>query len=210
MFRALPFWLSPAPYAFSRVVKAVVKHCCRYGDVYAWLSQQLAPTISFSDHFSDSQQTTTTNGFGPGICSKLGQIGAGFQSECKHWFWKCQQPSQLLLDRSIPFWDKWSIAWLLPDGRTHKRLLQWHVKDRWCQTDGVMGSSYFTESLVQPCCLPVVEKGLPNMQWCHWLVLHQTSWCSRMLVWLAGALIWAISQLLANGLPIGRIITSMF
>ena len=52
-----------------------------YGNASTCISRRLAPTVSVSGHFSVSQRTTTEKGFDPGICTKLGQIGAGSQSD---------------------------------------------------------------------------------------------------------------------------------
>ena len=46
-FRALPFSLVPAPYVFSRTVKAVVKHCRRMGmRLHSYLDDWLQPSRS--------------------------------------------------------------------------------------------------------------------------------------------------------------------
>ena len=70
-FRALPFGLSPAHYAFSRVVKAMVKHCrhigvCLHAYLADWLQPSQSQVISLT-HRELLLQTFFTLGFVPNL-----------------------------------------------------------------------------------------------------------------------------------------------
>ena len=158
-----------------------------YWDASTCLSWWLAPTISVSVHFSDSQRTITTNGFGPGICFRLGQIGAGSQSDnflsgSSFQFREGTDRPIFRQDHEIANIDSENVSnsvsicstnpfpsWT--NGVCGSTLTRWQSSQMFATTvvcqgllvsnGPVMGSSYFPGSLVQPSCLPLVEKGLP-------------------------------------------------
>ena len=133
-----------------------------HGHASTFLSRQLAPTVSISSDVFVSQRSTTEHGFVPGICSQLGQIRASSQSKVFFSFLGARfcleegliGPSLDRLTRLVTLiqrmlsarsasarqnhsilGQKESMARLLPDGRAHKRMLQWCIKDRWSQAD---------------------------------------------------------------------------
>ena len=157
-FRALAFGLSLAPYIFTRVVKTVVKHCCRQGMcMHAYLDDWLQPSTSQSlsiQHWDQLLRTVLGLGFVPNwdkselIPSQMFCfLGARFDLEkgmirpSLDRIVKVQTIIQnMLASHSASAQEVHSllrqmesVARLLPYGQAHKRLLQWHVKDQWSQ-----------------------------------------------------------------------------
>ena len=153
-FRALAFGLSQAPCVFTRVVKTVVKHCHRQGmHLHAYLDD---PTFNLPVPVHSTRGSVTADSFEPGICPKLGQISAS-QMFCFLGARFDREKGMIApsLDRIVRLQtiiqkmlashsasarevhsllgQMESVAHLLPYGRAHKHLLQWHVKDRWSQ-----------------------------------------------------------------------------
>ena len=154
--QVLAFGLSPAPYVFTRVVKMVA--LSSPGNEFACIPGGLAPTFNLPVPIHSTQGSVTVDRFEPGICPELGQIRANSQS--KVLFPGCSIGSgegmigpsldrilrlqmivqKMLASHSASAWEVHSlleqmesVAHLLPYGRAHKRLLQWHVKDQWSQ-----------------------------------------------------------------------------
>ena len=147
----------PSSLCFHQSSETVVKHCRRQGMcLHAYLDDWLQPWLPVPVHSTPG--SVTVDGFEPGICPKLGQIRANSQSNVL--FPGCSIRSGEGYDRTFSGQDSEiandntedvashsasarevhsllgqmeSVARLLPYGRAHKRLLQWHVKDRWSQ-----------------------------------------------------------------------------
>ena len=159
-FRALPFGLAPAPYAFSRVVKAVVKHCRHMGmRLHSYLDDWLQPSQSRSLSLFHREQlldTVLSLGFVPNwikselvpsqkfsflgarFCLEEGLIGPSLDRITRletliQKMLSARSASARQIHSLLGQME--SMARLLPDGRAHKRLLQWHIKDRWSQAD---------------------------------------------------------------------------
>ena len=135
-FRALPFGLSPSPYAFSRIVKVVTKHCRRMGmrlHVYLddWLQPSRSQVISLY-HREQLLRTVLTLGFVP------------------NWDKSELVPSQMFSFLGVRF-D--SVTGLISPSLDRQRPL---VSGR-----PVMGLSHFPGSLVQSGCLPMAEEEFP-------------------------------------------------
>ena len=147
-FRALAFGLSPAPYVFTRVVKTVVKHCRRQGmRLHAYLDDWLQPSTSKSlsiQHRDLLLRAVLSLGFVlanvlfPGCSIRSGE---GMIRPSLDRIVRLQTIIQkMLASHSASAWEVHSllgqmesVARLLPYGRAHKRLLKWHVRDRWSQ-----------------------------------------------------------------------------
>ena len=159
-FRAFPFGLSPAPYAFSRVVKAVIKHERRMGmRLHAYLNDWLQPSRSqviSLYHREQLLRMVLTLGFVPNwdeseiVPSQMFSfLGARFDLETGRIGSSLEMLTSLqtliqkmLAKRSASvrkihslLGQMESMAGLLPDDRAHKRLLQWYNKNRWSQAD---------------------------------------------------------------------------
>ena len=80
-FRALPFGLSVSPYVFSRVLKVVLRHVRRLGFLSARLPGRLATTVYFRSPVLATQQKTSEHYTGTRICSQLGEIRTGSNTE---------------------------------------------------------------------------------------------------------------------------------
>ena len=159
-FRALPFGLAPAPYAFSRVVKAVVKHCRHMGmRLHSYLDDWLQPSQSRSLSLFHREQlldTVLSLGFVPNwikselvpsqnlyflgarFCLEEGLIGPSLDRITRletliQKMLSARSASARQIHSLLGQME--SMAHLLPDGRAHKGLLQWHIKDRWSQAD---------------------------------------------------------------------------
>ena len=159
-FRALPFGLAPAPYVFSRTVKAVVKHCRRMGmRLHSYLDDWLQPSrsqVMSLFHRDQLLSTVLSLGFVPNwdkselvpsqrfsflgarFCLEEGLIGPSLDRLTR----LVTLIQRMLSARSASarqihslLGQMESMARLLPDGRAHKRMLQWCIKDRWSQAD---------------------------------------------------------------------------
>ena len=159
-FRALPFGLAPAPYVFSRTVKAVVKHCHRMGmRLHSYLDDWLQPSrsqVMSLFHRDQLLSTVLSLGFVPNwdkselvpsqrfsflgarFCLEEGLIGPSLDRLTR----LVTLIQRMLSARSASarqihslLGQMESMARLLPDGRAHKRMLQWCIKDRWSQAD---------------------------------------------------------------------------
>ena len=159
-FRALPFGLAPAPYVFSRTVKAVVKHCPRMCmRLHSYLGDWLQPSrsrVMSMFHRGQLLSTVLSLGFVPNWdkselvpSQRFSFLGAGFCLEEE-----LIGPSLDRLRRLVTLIQRMmsarsasarqihsllgqmeSMARLLPDGRAHKHMLQWCIKDHWSQAD---------------------------------------------------------------------------
>ena len=130
------------------------------GYASSFIPIRLTATVSVSSCVSVSQRTTSECGVVPEICSQSGQVGVSSQSDI--FFPGSSFLSRKGADRSIfrqahevtiinsenvvssscisptnpfPVGSNGVMARLLPEGRAHKRLLQWQTKDRWSQAD---------------------------------------------------------------------------
>ena len=159
-FRALPFGLAPAPYVFSRTVKAVVKHCHRMGmRLHSYLDDWLQPSrsqVMSLFHRDQLLSTVLSLGFVPNLdkselvpsqrfsflgarfCLEEGLIGPSLDRLTR----LVTLIQRMLSARSASarqihslLGQMESMARLLPDGKAHKRMLQWCIKDRWSQAD---------------------------------------------------------------------------
>ena len=126
------------------------------------------------------------NDFGPGICSKLGQIGAGSQSDIflsgslfqfregtdrptfrqDHEIANTDSENvsksvSVCLTDPFPSWTNGVYGSTLPRWQSSQAFATVARQGPLVSNGPVLGSSYFPGSLVQPSCLPMVEKGLP-------------------------------------------------
>ena len=157
-----------------------------YGNASTCISRRLAPTVSVSGHFSVSQRTTTENGFDSGICTKLGQIEAGSQSDVflsgssfqfsdgtdRPVFRQAPESANIDSENSISVCstDPFSFG----TNGVHGSTLAGRQSPQASPTviyqgplvsgRSVMGLSHFPGSLVQSGCLPMAEQGFPV---CH-------------------------------------------
>ncbi|MBV2113362.1 MAG: hypothetical protein KUF82_20615 [Candidatus Thiodiazotropha sp. (ex Ctena orbiculata)] len=159
-FRALAFGLAPAPYVFTRVVKTVVKCChCQGLRLHAYLDDWLQPSASRDLSLFNRElllKTVLRLGFVPNWdkselvpSQTFCFLGARFDLVRG-----LIGPSLDRISRLQTFLEEMlavrsasarqihsllgqmeSVSRLLPHGRAHKRLLQWHLKDRWSQSE---------------------------------------------------------------------------
>ncbi len=157
-FRALPFGLCTAPYVFSRVVKAMLRYIHQRGiRLHAYLDDWLQPASSremAERHIRVVLSETLRMGFVPNWdkseliptqvfvflgarCNLLqGLIGPSLDRVSR-----IQGLIMSLLQARVAsartlhalLGQMESMARLLPQGRTHKRSLQWEIKSRWSQ-----------------------------------------------------------------------------
>ena len=158
-FRALCFGLATAPYVFTRLVKTVVRHCRRHMGMrlHTYLDDWLQPAqgeesahfniqrllkcvlqLGFVPNWEKSDLVPSQNFvfLGARCDSRKALIGPSLDRISR-----LQKTIQTLLGQRYAsarelhslLGQMESMARLLPQGRAHKRLLQWHIKERWSQ-----------------------------------------------------------------------------
>lgn len=157
-FRALPFGLCTAPYVFTRVVKSVLRYIHQRGvRLHAYLDDWLQPARSQElawTHMQVVLQETLRLGFIPNWekselvptqhfvflgarCDlSLGLIGPSLERISRlQSLLVSLQGAQVSSARKLHalLGQMESLSRLLPQGRAHKRQLQWAVKHRWSQ-----------------------------------------------------------------------------
>ncbi|MES9880852.1 MAG: reverse transcriptase domain-containing protein [Sedimenticola sp.] len=158
-FRALPFGLAPAPFVFSRIVKTFLRYIHQRGiRLHVYLDDWLQPAQSREEGKSHMQSVLVESlrlGFVPNYekselvpkqCFTFlgarfnlveGSVGPSLDRIARiqvliRQFVAKRHVSARGLHSLLGQME--SMARLLPQGRTHKRLLQWEIKDRWQQS----------------------------------------------------------------------------
>ena len=185
-FRALAFGLAPAPYVFSRIVKAVVKHFSTHGYASSFIPRRLAPAVSVSSCVSVSQRSTSEYGVVPGICSQLRQVGASSQSEIffpgssflsrqgayRSIFGQAHEAT-IINTENVVSWSCISPTDPFPvgsNGVNGSSFARWQSSQAFApvayqgplgSSRPTMGLSHFRRSLVQPGRFSMAQQGLP-------------------------------------------------
>ena len=180
-FRALPFGLAPAPYVFSRTVKAVVKHCRRMGmRLHSYLDDWLQPSrsqVMSLFHRNQLLSTVLSLGFVPN-CSSQSEVffsGSTFLSRGgtdRPFFGQVNKTGNLDSENavstiSISQTDSFSSG---SNGVYGSSPARWQSPQAYASvvhqgplvsSGPVLGFSHFPRSLVQQGRNPMAEQGLP-------------------------------------------------